>query len=359
MAEETASAEGFEVASPAGEPPSPRPEPKPRKRSGLWAVLAVAVIGLGGFALAWFDPMKWRDDGGLAALTAQVADLQAALEQSETAAADLTARIAQLEAAPKAEAVSPQDLAAVEAKIAALQSSLNSLAAAPAIADGSIPAASFAALQARVEDLAAALAKAGTVTAPSDADIAAAVDKAMADWQAGQSARAEAEVQAARAKAARIDAVERLRLALTTGGPYVDALAALDETDVPDVLRSHAEAGLPSTRSLADSFPEAARTALEASLRATGGGDMTSRFLTFLRIQTGARSLEPKDGDDPDAVLSRAEAAVVAGDIPAALSELAALPAEGQQEMKAWSDAASLHVAAMDAVAALAAELGL
>jgi len=78
---------------------------------------------------------------------------------------------------------------------------------------------------------------------------------------------------------------------------------------------------------------------------------------SFFRSQVGRRSTEPREGDDPDAVLSRAEAAVKAGDLDTALSELAALPEVGQEKLAGWYAMVDARQAALDAAAAIAAEL--
>ncbi|AWX92777.1 hypothetical protein DPM13_05185 [Paracoccus mutanolyticus] len=75
----------------------------------------------------------------------------------------------------------------------------------------------------------------------------------------------------------------------------------------------------------------------------------------FLRVQTGARSVEPREGSDPDAILSRANAAVEAGAIATALDEIATLPQSGQNAMKSWTDRARIWVDANTALAELAA----
>ncbi len=124
---------------------------------------------------------------------------------------------------------------------------------------------------------------------------------------------------------------------------------------MPEIVSAHAETGLPTLASLTETFPEAARAALEAALRAQSGGGLADGFWSFLRIQTGARSLTPQDGDDADAVLSRAEAALRAGDLAAALAELAALPSEAQTALAPWVAEAEDHRAAAAAIAALAA----
>lgn len=73
--------------------------------------------------------------------------------------------------------------------------------------------------------------------------------------------------------------------------------------------------------------------------------------------QLGARSVTPREGDDPDAVLSRAEAAVVDGQLDAALAEIAALPETARAEMAGWEAAAAKRLSAMRAAETLAQSL--
>jgi hypothetical protein len=98
-------------------------------------------------------------------------------------------------------------------------------------------------------------------------------------------------------------------------------------------------------------------TPLAISLAEVPGDGTWNRLSAFLRSQTGARSLTPRSGDDPDAVLSRAEAALRAGDLKAALAEIAKLPQAGQDRMSEWVGLAEKRVSAMEAVESLASEL--
>jgi hypothetical protein len=122
-------------------------------------------------------------------------------------------------------------------------------------------------------------------------------------------------------------------------------------------LAAHAATGVPTLQSLTDSFPDAARAALEAALKAQMGASWTDRALTFLRTETGIRSLDPREGNDPDAVLSRAEAAVQDDRLAEALAELAALPPEGQAAMQPWVDQAKVRIAALAATTEIAPHL--
>jgi hypothetical protein len=209
------------------------------------------------------------------------------------------------------------------AAIAALQADVRALKSAP-------PAAS--------EDVSALVAE--TKAALVQAEALAASTKALAD---------EARMTAA---------LGQVRAALDTGQPYTSALALLQGSEIPVALSDHAEAGLPTLVSLQSSFPAAARAALDAALRANPGESWTDRVGTFLRSQTGARSVTPREGGDPDAILSRAEAALANADLDAALQEITTLPDEAKAAMADWTELAEQRRAAAAAIKTLAATLG-
>ena len=97
---------------------------------------------------------------------------------------------------------------------------------------------------------------------------------------------------------------------------------------------------------------------LDAALRANMGASWAERATSFLRTQTGARSLEPREGNAPDAILSRAEAALASGDLVVTLAEITTLPAEAQPALAEWRVIAETRLAAALAVADLAATIG-
>ncbi|NIL96879.1 MAG: hypothetical protein GTO62_06995, partial [Planctomycetales bacterium] len=81
------------------------------------------------------------------------------------------------------------------------------------------------------------------------------------------------------------------------------------------------------------------------------------RIESFLRSQLNIRSLSPRDGDDPDAVLSRAQGALAANDLATALTELDLLPDSGKAAMSGWTDQAKARLAALEAIETLAKSL--
>lgn len=162
--------------------------------------------------------------------------------------------------------------------------------------------------------------------------------------------------EAAKAAGARA-ALARVLAALDTGKPYGDALFDLTQqagVEVPAVLTSQAETGVPTLAALQAGFPEVARASLDASIRAAVEAGEMDRVSAFLRLQLGTRSLSPKEGADPDAVLSRSEAALKSGDITAALKELSAMPEAGQPALASWISSATARKDALAAGDALA-----
>ncbi len=172
-----------------------------------------------------------------------------------------------------------------------------------------------------------------------------------------------AEAQAmeqASAEAARIAAaqtvVSRLRSALDAGVPYAGLLGELQAQNVeaPDALKAAADTGVATIATLRDSFAPAAREALAAAREDTKG---TGGLMAYVNRHLGARSVTPRDGDDADAILSRAGAAVEAGDIATALTELEALPESAQPALATWQGGAQTRLDAEAALDALSQSL--
>ena len=136
--------------------------------------------------------------------------------------------------------------------------------------------------------------------------------------------------------------VPEVEAALDSGSAYADAVADLEAAGiaVPAGLAAAAASGVPTRAQLAAGFGPAARAALAVAHRDVEGLGMADRVAAFFKAQLGIRSLAPREGDDPDAILSRAEAALGANDLAAALAELAALPPGPAAEMAAWAAAA-------------------
>lgn len=179
--------------------------------------------------------------------------------------------------------------------------------------------------------------------------------------EAAQQAKAlEQNADATAKSAAQKVALSQLKSALDNGAAFegpLSNLAATENVEIAQVLKDTAKTGVPTLASLQEGFPDAARAALAASIKATSGDGVMDKLGSFFQSQVGGRSLEPRQGDDPDAVLSRAEAAIGNGDIAGAVSLVAQLPEAGQNAMSAWLSAAKTRSASIRAIKTLSDSL--
>ncbi|TRW99507.1 hypothetical protein FNJ84_02205 [Paracoccus sp. M683] len=359
------------AAKPAETPPAAaaaKPStktPQPAQKSGFLplALGGVVAAGLGAAAAIW--AMPYLPGGGQSApaldaealkqeIRAEMAAGNAALRDEAVAAArsELSAQIEALtaqageagaEAArqiiaemPAGADTTPELQAAVEAQsqqIVALTDRFAAFEAAGAgTAGGGIDPQQMTALQDQIRQTAA--------------EAQAQLDAARAEAEKLQQA---AESSTRRAEA--VAAIAALQTALDEGGPTDAAVQQMEQAGVaaPEAVQQQ----VPGLLALQESYPPAARAALRAALRdGSAEADGGTMIGNFLRAQTGARSVEPREGTDADAVLSRAEAALSDGDVAAALTQLQALPEVAAQapEMAAWLAGAQAHA---DARAAL------
>lgn len=336
--EEAEAAEIYSVDETTQEEVEEKPEATPPaqvttvvKRGGFVPIVlgGIVCVALGYAGAQFLKPEGWPFPGAntdeltqqIADLEGQIKDLQSAATQraeaQQTALADLQAqvsaeedtteidaladkiatfedRMTQIEARPVAEAiVSPEATAAYERQLAQMQDLLNSEIA-------------------RLEE---------------------AKDQAVAEETAARISTAKA----------------RLQTLVDAGEPFDQVLAEMN-TDVPEVLQQAAAEGIPSVTSLQEGYSEAARDALVVSSRAAYDAGEQSWFQTALQTQIGLRSTKPKEGDDADAILSRAEQDVRDGLFAKAITTLEALPEEGKAEMQGWIARAQERVDVMTAL---------
>lgn len=336
------------------EPPSPAPPgdaapapaaPPARSRGGFLPTMLGGIIAAAlGFAAAWFLLAQQGDDGAF----------DSRLAAQEQALAALGERIDSLPPAP--------DLAPLAADTAALEERADSLRD---TLDG---------LTTRVDALEqtpAATSPATTTDAPATAPALAALNTRLAALEAELDHRTDmlrAEIAASRAETEaealstlRGAALLRLQAALDSGAPFADTLAAATDNP-PPALAALAETGVPTLAALRESFPAAARAALAAA-RDAGLAQDGAGVTGWLRQVLNVRSTRPRAGDDADAVLSRAEAALNRGDLAAALDLLDALPesvqaaddhtTDGQTPLADWRAQARARQDALAAAATL------
>lgn len=346
-AAEPGPAESPVAAPPADPEPATRVQAAPSvpvdaapSRGVLWPALGALGGAAAGAVAIWFSvpflssapapdlaALERRLDAIDARLSAPVATLGA--DEMSALLAPIAARLAAIESTP------PPDFAGIESRLSVLTARIEG------IEQG---------LAGQIRD-SVAVTLAETV-AETFADGQMAADAA-ARARAAELADAAAALAAAEVRIVRRAALAELAGAALTGTPAPQALAALGE--VPDTLRPMAQ-GLPTLAMLQASYPAAARAAL-AALPPPVDAPLGDRLVGFLRTQTGARSLAPRDGDDPDAVLSRAEAALRAGNLRLVLDELDLLPEPAASAMAGWRGQAEQRADALDALDALRAEL--
>lgn len=342
------------------------PEPS-AKSGGFWpmALGGVVAAGLGAAAAIWamphIAPVTETDAVDPAAIRTDA--VAAATQAGATAGADAAATaIAALPAGGGDTTALQAELTAQAEKIAALEAAL---ATRPAAASGASTAGladevnaeigalreASAAQGRQIEELAArpqldpqTLAQVQALALSADQVRTEIEEAAAAARQSLDAVQTEADAATQRAQV--VASVAALGAALEHGDSAGEAVQQLENAGV-EIPAPLAQEDLPTLVQIQLGFDAVARAALKDSLKAESrsGGAMTA-VGNFLRVQTGARSVEPRDGSDPDAVLSRAGALVEQGEVAAALEELAALPPEGQQAMADWVAQARAYLAA-------------
>ncbi|HMS95771.1 MAG TPA: hypothetical protein PKA03_11230 [Tabrizicola sp.] len=346
-------------AAPGGEAPvmpetpaTPAPNSTARRSGILGPLLGGALAAAGGFGLAQFDALGLRPDPApdpsaeIAALKDQLARLSGtpgSITSLGDKLAELDGRLAALESRPAPEAPDLSVLQAIEDRLAAIE----------AMPEGE--AASTAALAARLARLEAALHSLPTTDTTA---LQAELDATLARLEEAES-EADArstEAEAAAAKASRDVALRALTDAVTAGQPFSDKLAALADPALDAALGPVADTGVPTLAALQEAFPDAARDTLRLAREISPQDGWSDRLVDFLASQTEARSLTPREGNDPDAILSRAEFALNEGRVADALAETATLDPALAPALAAWTADANRHLSAMAALAATGVE---
>lgn len=338
----------------------------PVRKTGFWPVVLGGVVAAGLGSAATIYALPHLPAGWVpAAPMAQQGDDQAMIDAASQAGREAAEQA--IAAAPAAGGV-PDDLMprieALEEQVAALGQPAPEADAPQADGDAT-PAAGteeLAALRDRLDEQQARLDELAARPAfdpEAAAELQQQIETAAAEAQSSlDQTRAQAEeLQSAATESTRraeaVAAIAALQTALDAGVTPDQAREALEGAglDTPEAL----QAQVPSLTELQADFPEAARAALRASLRDTSASGEGNLLTNFLRAQTGARSVEPREGDDADAILSRADADVQAGRIDAALTQMQALPepATAAPAMADWLSRATAYSQARAALSDL------
>lgn len=352
-------------------PPPPREVVRIEKRGGAGPLILGGLIAGGlGFASAayvipHYFPQAASGDASaeigaeLTSQTEKIAAVQSELEALKSTAPapaavpeEVTAGIAQL--GDRVQALE-QASAGIEERFGALETRIGAIESRPVTGDAA-SAGALDAIRREMEGYRAEIADQLKAVEAAKGDIGAAAEAAAAKVASveAEAERLRGESEAAAKAAVLTGSVARIMAALDSGaaidGPVADLSAA--GVKVPAALAEQAQ-GVPTLESLRESFPEAARDTLAVSVREASDPSTWGRITAFFRSQSGARSLSPRAGTDPDAILSRAEANLQAGDLANTLKELGTLPEAGKAVMAEWMTRAEHRQQAVEAADAL------
>jgi len=329
------------AGGPAPQPPASLADLK-RFLTHMAAGLLGGLVGVVALALAW----GWRPDGApqdLTELTGRVERLDQSLKSlAETAA----------------KGGSVADAAAVNAQIAEAELRLQTRIDAGLEAGQGANTGALDALGREVADLKArigALAAIGTSpdAAPLQAEITVLNERIGQLEAALPGLAASIDKGATQVKGAAVAlAFANLRDAVAAGRPYAAELSTLRAL-VPaegllDTLTSQAEAGIPTVDDLAGSFQTASEAALAAAAAPADGtflGSMLDSAKSLVKIR---RVDATAIGDTPGAILARAEARLLQGDLALAVKEVEALQGAPREALQSWLARAHARLAADD-----------
>ena len=321
-------------------------QPEPARASVLPLILAGIVTAVLGFLAARSDLLLQTPRADTPqvdpAIAEGLADVTNRLTALEATVAALPAPAAEVDLDPINNQIGELveqtgTIAPIAERLDALTEQVDAIAARPQV-DVSVPE----------EALNAALAELRDTSSKQQAEIDTLLDDARA---------IRVETEAAANAALQRAALAKVMSAVDTGSPFATALGDLEQagaTDVPDALKSAADAGVAPLAVLQESFPDAARTALAA---ARNDSKDSSGLGGFLQRQLGTRSVSPREGSDADAVLSRMDAAMRAGDLENTLVEVDQLPEPAREAMAAWLEQAQMRSDAVSAANTLADRL--
>ena len=303
-----------------------------------------------------------KDNAALSALDLRIKALEGRKPETPPEISELTGRVAHLEESLKAlgetanAGGSVADAAAVNNRIAEAEQRLQ------ARIDGRLAEGETAdrqALDGAKNEIADLKAKVAALSQSSpvngDGEIAAALaglDERTAKLEAGLSTLS-GEIdkdQAGARSAASVLALGNLRAAVDAGKPYAAELASIRRL-APEIrnfgaLPAFADQGIPTLPELTASFATAKDTAL-AALPAPKDESFLGSLLASAKSMVKVRRIDAAaTGDDPDAVLARAEAMLKQGELAEAVKEVDGLSGALREAFASWIDAARARASA-------------
>lgn len=338
----TAAAESMKPTSAATKPDKPAPGPgatasKPASEpipasggsGGIWlAGLVGGALGLGAaYGLAWYGLWPTPEqaappaDPRLAQFATAIPELETVTGTVQDELSTLTGRVSALEsdladlpdqpagAIDTSNLASTEDLAALAARLDELAARTSGSAAAPE---------SLAAIEAELSALRASAAETTAQLAQARDELAALTQSTQDDAGSGLAA-------------ARLPLIfSSLESAFDAGRPYETELAALRQAQpdylVPEAIAGPAATGLPQPDAVAARL-DAVLPDMLAGRPAGSEASWQDAGLDWFRGLVAMRPTGAVEGDSPDAIIARLEAAVAARNFSAAQVEIEALPA--------------------------------
>jgi len=321
-----------EFKEPASKPAAPKPSaPTPPEREfAIGAALVGGVIGLAAaYGLAYLG--YWPSapaftapaDPRLAQFSTAIPELRTVTQTTQSELSALNARVAGLEkAGTTSVATAPgADLSGVQSDIAALSARIDGLGTAP---DNAVAPADIDALKTDIAGFTARLDELGARVGTTEAGMRT------LETSVSQTSAALAE------QPADVGAVLQLPLVLSgfesafaTGRPYETELAALraavPAANIPTDIANSAATGLARPDVIASRFA-AVLPAMLAGRPANPDAGWQDGALDWLRSAIALRPTGELPGDEPEAVVSRLEAAIARRDYAAAQTLMTSLP---------------------------------
>jgi hypothetical protein len=372
--------------------PAPEIAPTPASRGGalrpvVWTLVVLAVLAGAAFVtrpywqphLAAIVPGRGAGESELEQSVAGLASEQAVVRQTLIVLRDrvgeLQDRLAAMTERPEAGVGGEPETAAlgpVEERLTALDRSVADAARRADSLEYRIQAVDerLGTLTGRIDALAQDVARIGAAPTAVEALVARVAQLEADSLQAKRLADRVREIDAAAVEqrqqagdtVATALAVNQLHLALRGSGPFAAALNSLQAVAGDDeavrvaveTLGPLAAAGVPTTEQLRARFPAVASAVARAKAAVAGGGwaERTLNSITSLVAirRTGEAAVA---GGGTDAALARAEAALDAGDLAAAVDAVAAIEGPVADAAGRWLADARARLAAEEALAAL------
>jgi len=383
-----------EQAEPSGEKALPPPRTSADELKGFFTHLAAGLLGglIGVIALAF--AWKLLPHGGgenveIAALQARVDKLQSAPAPGGDAKA-IAALDQRMKALENRKVAPPPDLSALTARVTRLEESLDSLAK---TADQGGSVADAAALDAKVNDMEQRLqanvasvldaqkTETGTEIQALQGELASLKAKlgALAEAKLGDQPELGSEVTALDQRIAKLEnampgltstvdrsaataksgalaiAFANLNDAVSAGRPYAAELAAvqplLPDAASLDDLATHASTGIPTLSELTQDFIALAD---KAAPPPQAGGSFVDSVIASAKSAITIRRIDATaTGNEPDAVMARAEDDLKQGELDDAVAEVDGLPPAVRDTFAGWLEKAHARLAADETLAKL------